>query len=548
MEVRSDETLLRLYALHRDEAAFREVARRYGGLVYGACLHHLSRPELAEDAAQAVFLTLARKAGRVRIKTSLVPWLYEVAKRECRGVLRAERRRSSREMPLDEAIPAPTDHVDEALFGALDALTGPEREVIVLRFVQGLSLAEVGKTQGISEDAARMRIQRALGRLRREYVPTVSAPLPFLERLASLALPKPSPIMTPPTLLATGGLASIALIGVVSVGTRTLSRAALPNEVVRPTPQSSVPPSRPASQALPPAKTKAALPPLLDVAPFEYRGALTIQGTLVERDLWSDEMMIKRADQWRKEAKERYPEGPTRDRILESIDSTVTDRVRESKFRITFETDGPRFRFECLNAAQPSALAVNNGLHFYDGTSTYMIRTTKDAVLKYPGLHRDVMIGLPLFGQGFAFRPLVKPYQSTGAEVWPPSWPKGYELCLAAPQSRLNPVDDYRHGIALADTEVVGGRSALKSILHGLKGKASEEWIFSEPVVVGGHIFAKQVLWKGFEQNRKGEIVSQRYEKIFRIDRIEAKVNASHLDYRNEVEPGVPVSLEKERS
>jgi len=216
MQAQNDETLLRLFARGGDDSAFRELARRYGGLVYSACLRDVRRPELAEDAAQAVFLDLARKAPRIKVRTTLVPWLYSAARFASRNVLRAERRRSGREIPLDETIPSPDLSVDEALFQALDTLRSTDREAVVLRFAQGLSLSEVGQAQGVSEDAARMRIQRALKRLRAEYVPVLAAPLSFTARLATLALPKPAPIMTTPILLATGGVAALTICGVAS--------------------------------------------------------------------------------------------------------------------------------------------------------------------------------------------------------------------------------------------------------------------------------------------------------------------------------------------
>lgn len=106
MSARDDATLLRLYAHSGDEAAFRELAHRYGGLVYAACLREVRRPELAEDAAQAVFLDLARKAGRIRLKTPLVPWLYKAASLASRNVLRAERRGPT--VPIDGSTPRPT--------------------------------------------------------------------------------------------------------------------------------------------------------------------------------------------------------------------------------------------------------------------------------------------------------------------------------------------------------------------------------------------------------------------------------------------------------
>lgn len=234
MDSHDDETLLRRYAQERDEAAFRELALRYGALVYSACFREVRRSDWAEDATQAVFLALARKSGRLRVKTSLVPWLYATARLECRGLLRAERRRQGREAPLNEEILAPAAASDDALFQALDALRASDREAVVLRFVQGLSLAEVGRTQGVSEDAARMRVQRALKRLRTEYVPVLTAPLGLVQRLATLTLPAPTPLMTAPVLLASGGLSALIVVGAATAAHRPLPPVATPTRAIAP--------------------------------------------------------------------------------------------------------------------------------------------------------------------------------------------------------------------------------------------------------------------------------------------------------------------------
>jgi|GEM_PF-6920636 len=221
-----DETLLWRYAHKGDEAAFRLLTQRYGSLVFAACLRDVRHAQLAEDATQAVFLDLARKAKRVRVKTSLVPWLYAAARLTSRNVLRTERRRPT--TSLDESIEAPSSSTDGALFQALDALSAPEREAVVLRFLQGMSLAEVGKAQGVSEDAVRMRVQRALKRLRAEYVPVVAAPIGLSERLALLALPKPFPLMTTPLFLIGGAVTLLTVAGAAT----TLHR---PAPIVKPT-------------------------------------------------------------------------------------------------------------------------------------------------------------------------------------------------------------------------------------------------------------------------------------------------------------------------
>src|SRR5262249_32469795 len=80
----SDEQLLDRFLTFRDleaEEAFQELVRRHGPMVLGVCRHILGQVHDAEDAFQATFLVLARKAGSIRDRRGVGRWLYEVAYR-----------------------------------------------------------------------------------------------------------------------------------------------------------------------------------------------------------------------------------------------------------------------------------------------------------------------------------------------------------------------------------------------------------------------------------------------------------------------------------
>lgn len=196
----TDMELLNRYRLHRDEAAFTEIVRRYLGMVLRVA-QGLLREErhLAPDIAQSVFLDLARKVDSVEQRCGddrpLVGWLYKGTFYAAARVSRSEQRRHFHEaMASAQAGPLvsnPTrpnwEEIQPLLCDALDILDDTERDAILLRFFSDRSLREVGAAIGVSEEAARKRVDRGLDRLRewlhRRGIQTTSA---FLASTLSL--------------------------------------------------------------------------------------------------------------------------------------------------------------------------------------------------------------------------------------------------------------------------------------------------------------------------------------------------------------------------
>ncbi len=169
-----DDQLLTQYARTGSDAAFSHIIARHLPLVYRTCRRELGSNTLAEDAAQVVFLLLARKAKTLRAGPSLAGWLFQTARFVAKDVRKQEARRLRREEAvMQEAIhqqttPTPEwDTVEPLLNNALASLKPADREAVLLRFFEGHTLAETGALLGLSEDAARMRCARALDKLRR---------------------------------------------------------------------------------------------------------------------------------------------------------------------------------------------------------------------------------------------------------------------------------------------------------------------------------------------------------------------------------------------
>ena len=165
-----DSLLLDRFLADRDEAAFAELVRRYAPVVWGTCRRLLPDPADAEDAFQAAFLVLVRRARRAADHPALGPWLYRVAVLTARNLARANRRRPP-PAPLDHDVPAFDPAADRAdarldLDAALGALSERQRSAVVLCHLQGLSRSEAAGRLGCAEGTLSATLAAALRKLR----------------------------------------------------------------------------------------------------------------------------------------------------------------------------------------------------------------------------------------------------------------------------------------------------------------------------------------------------------------------------------------------
>jgi RNA polymerase sigma factor (sigma-70 family) len=221
----NDAELLRGYVEKGSDSAFSELVHEHLNLVYSAALRETGGDTaLAEDLSQAVFVELARKAARLLDHPSLAGWLYTTVRHTAANARRADQRRRDREEKvqsmnevLSEEAPDQAWHqIRPVLDDALHELTEADRTAVVLRFLENRTLRDVGATLGLQENAARMRVDRALEKLRgllarRGITSTVSG------LVAALAVGVITP--APAGLAAT--IVSTALVGGTVAGSAT---------------------------------------------------------------------------------------------------------------------------------------------------------------------------------------------------------------------------------------------------------------------------------------------------------------------------------------
>ncbi len=169
----TDRELLDAYAAGGSQTAFAELVARHAGQVYATCLRVLEDPHAAEDAAQATFLVLARKAGALGGGAVLAGWLHLAARRSALALRERERRRERREREaaiMRERESAGSEaswaEVRPRLDAALAALSGPQRDVVLLRHLYGCSEEEAARELGWKRSRVSMTLLRAMERLR----------------------------------------------------------------------------------------------------------------------------------------------------------------------------------------------------------------------------------------------------------------------------------------------------------------------------------------------------------------------------------------------
>ena len=238
-----DADLLRGFVESGSETDLTELVRRNAALVYHAALRRTGgRADLAEEVSQYVFTTLVQQAPKLVGHSSLAGWLFTTTRNGAYRLLREEERRRKRETKFaamtelsHEQAQAEWEKLRPHLDELLDQLPDSDREAVLLRYVQGHSLSEVGAEIGLNSDSTRKRIDRAMDRLRAMLIKrglmtstavvaelltteaNAAAPAQLATRLAATALKNALPT-TSSAALGAAGIAGASISGAAAIG------------------------------------------------------------------------------------------------------------------------------------------------------------------------------------------------------------------------------------------------------------------------------------------------------------------------------------------
>src|SRR6476619_6345224 len=168
MQELDDVVLFREYVERDSQEAFGVLVARHVNKVYSLAMRHTRNPHQAEEITQAVFVILARKARRLGKSVILSGWLCQTARLASVTLIRGEIRRVRREQEahvqneVNKAEFEVWPRIAPLLDAAMAGLSEADHHAVVLRFFDDKSMKEIGAVLGASEDAAKMRVGRAV--------------------------------------------------------------------------------------------------------------------------------------------------------------------------------------------------------------------------------------------------------------------------------------------------------------------------------------------------------------------------------------------------
>jgi RNA polymerase sigma factor (sigma-70 family) len=236
-QTETDRQLLQRFVAGQEEAAFALLVQKHGPMVWAVCQRVLLHAHDAEDAFQATFLVLVRKAGSIRKPELLGNWLYGVAYRTARKAraTAARRRALERQAPAMSPEASPVDlawfELRDRLDEALHRLPDKYRAPLVLCYLQGKTNAEAARLLGWPAGSMSARLTRARELLRERL--EERRPAGFCAPLAAVLAVHAGPGQLPLELAETTVQAAVEFGGGPMIGAIAPSVQALTDSVLQ---------------------------------------------------------------------------------------------------------------------------------------------------------------------------------------------------------------------------------------------------------------------------------------------------------------------------
>ena len=230
----TDYELLVDFARSEAEEAFATLVERYVNLVYSTALRFTGNSHHAEEITQAVFIILARKAGKISPRVVLSGWLYQTTRLTAANFVKGEVRRQRREQEaymqstLNEPDSAEWQQIAPMLDDAMGSLSEADRNAVVLRFFENKTAAQVALALNVSEAAAHKRTTRSLEKLRKLFAKRgVSSTTAIIGKEIFTHSIQTAPVALAKTVtavsIAKGAAASGSILGLVKGGLKIMA-------------------------------------------------------------------------------------------------------------------------------------------------------------------------------------------------------------------------------------------------------------------------------------------------------------------------------------
>jgi RNA polymerase sigma factor (sigma-70 family) len=263
---KTDAGLLADFVDRGDSGAFEDIVDHHSRAVYATCLSVLKDRHEAEDAAQATFLVLVKKASSLR-KTVLAGWLFLTANNVARNALKAKIRRARREkenvtmnqQTSTTAIEGLPEETMAMLNPALASLPSRQRDALVLRYIHGLTREETAREIGCPSGTVHSRVKAGLEKLRRKlFGKSNSVPVLLIAGAMSESSSVPAP----------AGLSAVIKASCLGKNVAATAASALAKSTIK---------------ALAWAKIKLAAAAITSIAVLGAGGAMAIKTTAAEK-------------------------------------------------------------------------------------------------------------------------------------------------------------------------------------------------------------------------------------------------------------------------